>query len=274
MTEKELISKLQELKQIKPSKSWALSVKMSILDTPAVQANPMSQPTGRWAFSDSVKFLYQRKMAYAFAALLLVIAGLTSVMNYTIPKPATVAQNQVNGSKQSASALAAEAALKNSVEAFKMKSQNLAQTIKYNPKNAPVAIQEIKDAAKHLTDAIQKNPQLAKTVALDINNSNKTYLDVLAGSARDEVKQDVSDTLEKTLVKQLIEDARNESLTPDRKAVVDMAETLEAKGDYANALVNMLVLENGSKPSDSKEDNKATPSPTDSPDNNNVNAHN
>ena len=40
-----------------------------------------------------------------------------------------------------------------------------------------VVIKEIKEASRELTDAIKKDPQFAKDVALDINN-NKTYLDV------------------------------------------------------------------------------------------------
>lgn len=223
MTEKELIAKLQELKQIKPNRTWVTLTKNEILSAPQYAQRVLPAKTTAW--TNLFGFLFQKKLAYALAALAILVIGSVGVMqlpgNPGVPaiSPATLVE------------------VKNSVEAFKVKSKELSMVNQKDPQEFSVAVNSIKIAAKQLTEAIQKNPGVAKEVALEINN-NKTYLNV-EGSA--ELKA-TSDVLYKTIVEQMIKDLGKTSLTESQKEALDIAEDLYKKERYTDALESILLL--------------------------------
>ncbi len=229
MTEQELISRLQALKQIKPTKQWAFSVKMSILGSDTVVKKVSQRLNYKEVFPGILGLFNQRKLAYAFVAFLFIFAGGFGFMK-VLPNDANV-----KVSKESTAALVA---IKSDVEIFKVKSKTLAEVTKTEPKNVSLAIKEVKSAAKELTVAIQKNPQLVKSIALDINN-NKTYLDILGGDDSIEVND-----LYKTVVDYLIEGLEKNriNLTEDQKKTLDKIEGLRDQGKYVYALESILLL--------------------------------
>ncbi len=229
MTEQKLISKLQELKQIKPRKDWAFSVKMSILGSDAVVKKVSQGLTYKEMFSGILSLFNKRKLAYAFAVFLFVFAGGFGFMK-VLPNDANM-----KISKESTAALVA---IKSDVEIFKVRSKTLSEITKTDPKNVSLAVKEVKSAAKSLTDAIQKDPQLVKSVALEINN-NKTYLDIVGGNDSTEVND-----LYKTVVDYLIEGLEKNriNLTEDQKKTLDKIADLRDKGRYVYALESILLL--------------------------------
>lgn len=228
ITEKELISKLQSLKQIKPNQNWAILVKKEILDLSAQAGNNTPNKAPKPSYSDVVSsvlsLIFQRKMAYALAALLIVFAGTFGFFKL-VPQGVRV-------SEKSPAALVAENAIKDNVEMFKIKSQTLAEAAKNKTQDVSLAIQEVEEAAKELTDAIEKNPELAKTVALDINN-NKTYLYV---GASDDLKE-TSDNLCKAVVGPMIEDTGK---------LIEAVEEASLANGYQNSLNSIKSLQDDS----------------------------
>jgi len=176
--------------------------------------------------------LFQRRLAYALAVFLFTVVGVFGVAKYHM------STNNVSV-KVSEQSTADFKAIRNSVESFKMKSQALAQVSKTKSQDFSSAVREVKDAAKELTDAIQKDPQLAKVVALDVNN-NKTYLDVPGGG---DLKES-SDALYKVIVDPLIEDLKERSLTKNQESALSVVEEKDNKGDYIGALQDALLLIN------------------------------
>jgi hypothetical protein len=241
MEPQELISKLQELKQIKPRQEWVVLTKINMFGPITITAKEHVNPRTAWSFANVLGLFYQRKLAYAFTAFLFIFVGIFTFLHYGLPQKKNV---KVASQSISAADLAIENTLKNNVKDFKMKSQNLAQVAQSkSPGKSPVvslAIKEVKDAAKNLTDTIQKNPQLAKTIALDVNN-NKTLLDIPGGTDAGGLKQ-VSDDLYKTLVQQLIKDEQGMTLTSDQKMVLDNVVSLDKQGKDSDALVNLVLL--------------------------------
>jgi hypothetical protein len=232
VTDKELISKLQELKQIKPRKDWVFSVKMSILEN-NIERKMTLEPVQTWTFSNVLGLIKKRRFAYAFAVFLFIFAGVFGVLKYGFPQNVNVNQVAVLSSTD----LLNENTLKSNVADFKTKSQNLAMVAKDNLGDTKVALNAMKDAAKNLTQTIQKDPKLAKTVALDVNN-NKSLLDVPGGNDAVEVTD-----VYKTIDEQLIKDLEGVTLTQDQKEEFSRIKDVYSKGaDYSTILRDILLM--------------------------------
>ena len=225
MTEKELITKIQSLKQIKPSQNWVVLAKSEIMAKPVAMA-----PVTSTSFTDMiVGALLQRRMVYSLATLMLVVTGVFGMMQ-VLPKP----ENKGMSFNQQSPEVVA---LRNNVAEFKLKSQNFADAALSSPEAKVLAVMQVKTAAKELTDAIKKDPSLARTVALDVNN-NKTLLDVAGGNTVNEV----SDMYE-TIVVSLMKDLDQATLNQDQaKELERIKKYLEVNHDYATALRDILLI--------------------------------
>ena len=222
MTDKELIDKLQTLKQIKPRQDWVLLTKNQIV--PSAERKLAAQKT---SVADFLAIVFQRKFAYAFAVFLFLFVGLSGFVSFLPENTPTHVSST------------AENTIKSDVETFRMKSQNLATVAKSQPDALPQAIQEVKNEAKSLTVKIQQDPDLAKEVALDISNS-RTYLDVVGTEKIEE-----TDDLYGALVDILLADAEKISWTGDQKATLVNIKELRKEGKNSRALEEYLLLSAG-----------------------------
>lgn len=224
MTDKELISKLQSLKQIKPRENWAVLAKSQIFyDNVIIDNKVVGKLTYRQVLSNISGLFFQKKFAYAFAALFVVFAGAFGFMKFSDPQPS-----------------ADLVMVKSNVEILKVKSQNLAEAARNKSGNISLAVNEVKDAAKELTQQIQKDPELVKTIALDVNN-NKTYLDINGGNEGSDLKE-TTDVLYKTIDDQMILDLQKTTLTEDQKNKLSDINNLYIQGKYAAALEGILMI--------------------------------
>ncbi|OGZ65407.1 MAG: hypothetical protein A3C50_03645 [Candidatus Staskawiczbacteria bacterium RIFCSPHIGHO2_02_FULL_43_16] len=227
MQEQELITKLKELKNISPRKEWVILSKIQILDS-RNHAEIYAQKRGIAAgLQGLLGMVFQRKFAYAYAALAILLVGSVGIMQFDL------LGNQ--GVQVASQAAIIEA--KSNVEVFKEKSKELAITAKSDPVAVSLAVDNVKAAAKQLTEIIKKDPGVAKEIALEINN-NKTYLDV-QGSA--ELKA-TSNDLYKTVAEQMIKDLEATSLTESQQEALDIAKELYDKERYTDALESILLL--------------------------------
>lgn len=231
MEENKLISKFQLLKQIKPRKEWVFSVKNEILSNNFVDRRLVKSLEYKELLLNIFNSVFQRKFAYAFAVFLFVFLGISSVDYYL---------NVSDNIKIAQVSPAALMEVKDNVETFKIKSQNLSEVSKDKSQNISLAIKEVRDAAKELTVKIKKDPQLAKSVALEINN-NKTYLDVIKG---EDLKEPLYN-LYKTTVDSMIESYDKTTLTPIQQKELDrIKNNLLEDGNYTSALENILLMMN------------------------------
>ena len=232
MNEKELISKLRGLKQIKPRKDWVVLVKNQILGSNVVENEVNNKPVYGEILLNIFKAFFQKKFAYALAVFLVIVIGMFGFMKSGFINDADIPKIV----EQSPAALVA---IKNNVETFKIKSKNLADVAKYSMKDASLALalKEVKDIAIELTDAIKKDPQLAKAIALEINN-NKTYLNIEGG---DDLKE-TSDILYKTIAEQRIKDLKNTTLTESQQKGLKIAERSCNDKKFTNCMEDVLLL--------------------------------
>ena len=226
MTEEQLIYQLKELNKIKPNKTWVVLVKMNILGSDIPARKEVLQPTYKFNVSNILGFIFQRKLAYAFAMLFFVFLGGLGFLY--LPKQ----------DGQMAMSPAVISAVKGDVEMLKTKSRALSQIAVNNPEDISYAFQEVKTVAKTITKSIKKDPGLAKEVALEINN-NKTYLTV---TGEDESKETLTE-LYKTIAEQLIKDLEDVSLTEDQKKSLERIKNLYDQEKFTDALEGALLLD-------------------------------
>ena len=233
--DKELISRFQVLKQIKPKKDWVVFAKRQMFD---LGVNEAVKPVYKGIFSDVSSLFYGRKLAYSLAVFLFVFAGAFSFIK-------SVPQNQ--SARISENSSASLVSVKSNVDILRIKSENLAQARKDGSQNISLAVKEIKDATKSLTDAIQKNPKLAKKVALELKE-NGTLSDIDGGV-------DLKD-LYKTIATQMDKDLDNVSLTPKQQENHFKAKDLISQERYNEATEKMLLIGRSDGNTDDKTDSK------------------
>ena len=233
--EKELIAKLQELKHIKPRQEWVSLAKANIF---AIQSTSkkITKTSNRWSIQDILQVFYQRRFAYALASFLLIFGAIVGVVKY----------GNIDFSKNSTASVASiatESDLKSKVEELKTKSEALVQVAKdtSEPTTISSAVKEVKDVTKNLTETIQKNPKLVKSIALEINNNQSLSGSILNIPGGGDLKV-TSDDLYKTIDTQMIMDLKTETLTDDQKSVLANIEASYTKGDYMTALRDILLM--------------------------------
>lgn len=233
MTENELISKLQTLNQIKPNQEWVSFVKAEMFK-PGIweritEALALLNPLNR-----------QRKLAYAFSVLLLIFGGLLSFAQYTLPGDMLFSVKEITESSQAS--LIGESSLSSSVGTFKKRSQDLAQVVKNNKSaNIPAAVQKVKDAAKTLAQALEKDPGLAREIAMEVKDS-KTLLDVTAAADLKEASD--IDLLYKVIAEEMIRDLGSTQLTEEQLPVFNEAKTFFEQSKYSEALEKIFLINN------------------------------
>lgn len=234
MEDKELISQLTQLKQIAPRKEWVSLVRSQIISNPQKGYHYDSRHN---VFS-VMDFLYKRNFAYAFAALLVTVLGTFGLSQYVLTQDGTYPSDSVAPKLQAS--LIGTSEVKSNVENLKRKSQDLAVATK-DGKSGSIAsaISEVKDATKNLTTAIQKDPAIAKEVALEIKHSG-ALLDITAGPDLKET----SDNLYKIIDAQMIQDLQKTTLTEDQKVVLNQVTQLYHDGNYIEALEHILLISN------------------------------
>src|SRR3989344_618467 len=229
MEDSKLIFKLQQLKQIKPRKEWAVLVKNQIFE------NNISDVTSKATYASLLpnifKAYFGKRLVYSLATLLFIISGVVGFVRYGV-------LNVKVSQKSIASLSSTESPLKNSdVEELKLKSQNLINVTKNKPQDFALAIKEIKTATNNLTEAIKNDPKLAGEVAMEVKN-NGTLLSVVSET---ELEQ-ASDALYKTIDEQMIKDLETTTLTEDQKIIFSEAKDLFEQAKYSVVLEKILLI--------------------------------
>jgi len=194
--QKQLIEKMQMLRDIKPRREWAVLLKHQILASP-------EPAKAKFVFSFP-SFLFQRKLAYSFATLLLIVAGLVGFAGYTTP------------GEQTAS-LSEQTELKQNVVVLNSKIRDLAQELKKNPVQDPQTIKDIVASLK----------TLAYVPGIDSTSTINANLQDLYGA----------------IVVSQIKDLQKTTLTDAQQEIILEAIKLYNDGKYSDALEKVLTID-------------------------------
>lgn len=236
MDEKELISKIKELRQIKPSKEWVLLTKTRILgEEPTLK----ERITSILEVFPGLFFQYKR----AFAALIFVGILISSFV---------FAQNSLPGDflyplkkiteKSRAIFVSQEAKPKVQLELANKRLEELTQIAEQNQvKKLAPAIEEYQQvfseatkATSQIKEAKQIRKILPKIAELEKNIENLKSYGVEIGEAEN------TEELYKPMAESLIKDLEGRTLTENQQKILEEAKVLYEKGDYSTALTKVL----------------------------------
>lgn len=155
--QKQLIEKMQMLRDIKPNREWVLLTKSEILNSNA----KMEPKIGIWNLIRNLDLGFRispRRIAYSFATLLLVVAGFVGFTNFTTPDEQIVAV-----SKQTPE-------VRQKVVAINSKIKDLTQELRMNPEQNPQTIKDIVASLKTLADVPGTDLTSTSTLNADLQD--------------------------------------------------------------------------------------------------------
>ena len=241
-TEKELILKLQTLKDIKPRQDWVVFAKREILggNKITIKASYKEKFLGVLDFLPALT--YQRKLTYAFATLLLIMVGTLGFAQYTMPGDLLFSVKKVT--EQSQAALSGQTNLKQNMANLNNRINDLAQVAKEGRTvNIPSAIDEVRQSASKVAESLKgsltKDPQSVRELANEVQKIKqlRTLTDL---TDTPEIKS-LNDALA-VLVQNEITDLEKTSLTEYQLETLKGIKDLYKKGDYGEALEKILTI--------------------------------
>jgi len=226
MTEKELISKIQELKKIKPEKDWVVRTKTQILGP------------------ENFSFFPYFKLVFASLIFIFVIFGLFGFAQNSLPGDVLYPVKKIT-EKGREIFLPPQ---KKPVFQLKLANEKLRDLTKVSPKNLTPTINEfeanISEAAKNLTklESTNSNPIVIKEVVKETEKlkANKEKIESSLGIKIDQSTQEIDQALGK-IVKNLINDLEKRSLSLEKAKVLEKMKKLYQAKKYSEALELYLV---------------------------------
>ncbi len=235
MTEKELIGKIRELRQIKPRKDWVSLTKSQILgEEPKRSLAPFGEVFPR--------FFFGYKPAFAIVLSVFILFGVFSFAQNSLPGDILYSIKKIT--EKSQAVFVSEKELpKYNLEIANKRLDELTEIAQTNQvKKLAPAISEFQanmsEAAKSL--ATVKGQDVEKIVAQTkkLEENKQKVEEVLATKIETE---DYDNALVQ-LVENQIKDLESRTLTEEQKLLFEEAKADFSAGDYSQALEKILIL--------------------------------
>lgn len=244
MEDKQLIAKLQQMRQIKPDAGWVVLAKNQIL-AKEKSVNNNSVMTVFQVLADS---LFQRKLAYATLMVMVILVGTFGLVQTTVPGDMLFDIKKMTENARGALMSSVDQP-KYNLEIANRRLEDLATVIKENKtSNVASAIQEFKntinEAVRNLPEdandfkgiaegvkKIQESKSIVETLGVIMLNESETLNGALAPLVNNEIK--VLDALSKS-----------DSLTLAQEIKLVEAKSHYKKGEYTAALEKILLITN------------------------------
>jgi hypothetical protein len=227
ITEKQLIDSLKQLKEIKPNKQWASSLKSTLLENKVPGRMTGSSFAQKVSFMDILSSVFtQRKLAYSFASILLLAVGVFGASDYLgLLSPIN------NVAEQSSAGLTAKVEPNKNVVDLNNKINELAKATKANSVAVADINIKVSELAKNLKSTEVNDPQVIKEITKTLASISGTDL-----SANPDVKD-----LYQTIVQNEILEQQKTTLSDSQKKVLAEVQTLYDEGEYYQAFEKILL---------------------------------
>ena len=258
MTNQELIQKIKELKQIKPSQNWVILTKKQILDS-NVDSVDIRCPHYQISFVSVLRYMLRPKtlvpitVTLAIAIFTLGQFSLPGEQLYPVKKITETGQENLLVSDEDKSEFYLNLAEKRAGELKEIASAN--QVEKLSPaikeyqaslKNAvdnldarPNEPEQTIDMAKKMVFLEEKNQELEQELNIEFEEFGELKEKTLA-SLKGEI-ENIKNELA-GLVKREIQNLENSSLTESQQTLLEEIKRLEQEGDFATAWEKIFLL--------------------------------
>ncbi|MBZ9577517.1 hypothetical protein KJA13_00555 [Patescibacteria group bacterium] len=242
-TEKQLISKLQELQQIKPRQDWVVFTKEQVLGE--------EKPVSGFSFISFIReiqrgerFIFQHKPAFATLLVLAILFGLFGFAQNSVPGDTLFSIKKI-AEKGQVVFISEKDQPKHDLELANKRLDDLTKIAQENEvKNLAPAINEYQESASKAAESLakmeSKDPEIVKEIVEQtqkLEESKQILIEVygVAGLEKEQAN------LTKIVIEWLIEDLENSSLTEEQEEVLaEVKEDYEAE-NYSDALEKILL---------------------------------
>lgn len=239
MNDKQLIAKLQELRQIKPSQNWVVSLKRDIV----------GESTTRSTIFEILPGLFsQKKLAFAAVAVFVVLVGLFGFAQNTAPGDFLFPIKKIAEQSQGALLTGVEQS-KYNLEIANRRLEDLANIIESNKTNkiAP-AVQEVKETINEIANNLPKNAANFREIAVGVKKIQETKrtvetLGVVMVEESDKLNDALAPLVENE-IKVLDKLSKAETLTLEQEIRLVEVKSHYKKGEYTAALEKILLIIN------------------------------
>ncbi len=237
MTEKNLIAKIKELKQIKPRQEWVLLTKSQIL------GSDNQTDRNRISFVAVLRGLFfQPRMAYASLVILGLFISAFSFAQNSLPGGLLYPLKRI-AEKSQALFVSEDEQPKAQLELTNKRLEELTKIVQENQtsKLAP-AINEFQKSAAAAVKNLKKPQKITKemideTKKLLENKEKLITLGVVIGETKE-----LDNALDRLVIESQIQDLEKRSLTEDQKEILEAAKVNLEEGNLSQALENILQI--------------------------------
>lgn len=246
-TEKQLISKLQELRQIKPSNDWVVFTKEQVLGE--------EKPVPGFSFISFIReiqrgerFIFQHKPAFASLLVLAILFGLFGFAQNSVPGDTLFSIRKIT-EKSQAVFISQEEQPNYDFEMVQKRLEDLVKIAQKNSvKNLAPAINEYQANVSKVAENIAKEKDVKKVKEMVLKmkglENKKAELKSL-GIVGIEENEELDKTYAQKIIEMLeflVEDLENRSLTEQQQETLTELEKDLADRDYEEALIKLLNI--------------------------------
>jgi len=237
MTEKELITKIQGLRQITPKKEWVFLTKREILGEEEVQERIS------W-LEVFPRFFFQYKLVFASLALVIIAVITLGFSQNAVPGDLLFVLKRATEKAQTAF-ISPDEQLKNRLELANKRLEELTKIAELNQsKKLASAIEECQASVSQAAEMAKqvKGPQEARKVIPEIkkmegNIQNLKSYGVEIGESEN------TENIYKPVVDMLLKDLENRTLTEDQQKLLTEAEEIYQTGNYPDTLYILMQIQ-------------------------------
>ena len=255
MTEKELIAKIQRLKQIKPDQEWVILAKNTILKGFGSGLGVKEVGGGRevgLSFGDFVKglwkgesFIFQHKLAFSGTFVLLIFAGLFGLAHISLPGDILFPLKKVTERGESVF-VPQNGEVKYNIELVNRRLDELTKIARNNTvKNLASAINELQASVSKAAESLTKPGSASKYAVKDIADSVKNIENKVEEVKSLGVEIGENKELDSALaqiIENQIKDLESQSLNENGQIAIGEIKADYETGDYSSALENILLF--------------------------------
>lgn len=225
MEQKQLIKKLQELRQIKPNQDWVALTKKQLLGA-GEKTNILETFSGFFAL---------KTLAYASLSVLLIFAGVLAVAQYSLPGNPLFSIKKITEYSKATIWPGVDQSKYSLVLANKRLSDLSAIVSTRQKQDIPQGINEFKESVANIAGNIDTGdrPALQQIV---------TRVEVLGAMINNTQDGSQLNSALAPLVDKEISDLEGSSLTPGQTAQLDKIKEMYDKGEFTLALENLLLI--------------------------------
>lgn len=241
MTEKQLISKIQKLKNVKPDPNWVFFTKERILGR---EKKPESSFL---AFIKEIqkgeRFVFAHKPAFAFITCLLILIGLFGFAQNSVPGESLFTLKRITEQGQSVF-IPKKDQTKHSLEIANKRLDDLTKIAEKNEvKKLAPAINEYQETVSKAAENLAKeeSPEAIKEIAGVIKELEQKEEQVKSLGIEIGENEELKSVLAQ-IVENEIKDLENRSLTEEQEESLAEIKLDYEQGEYSKALEKILIL--------------------------------